>query len=68
MALRVLTLRFAPWFAMGLVLTVAGCLGDNPNAVDIKPPVVDASTPRTSEEAAQQSEPPPVEARGKKAR
>ncbi|WP_165251052.1 hypothetical protein [Paludisphaera soli] len=44
-----------------LLLTPAGCQPANPNAHDIEKPIVTDDAPQTSEEAAAQSEPPPIE-------
>jgi len=54
-----------------VVLAMAtGCEQTNPNAPNIEAPIVTADAPQSSEEAAEQSEPPPIEhkGRGRKAR
>jgi hypothetical protein len=54
---------------IGLVLTAApGCSPQNPNAVGIETPIVTSDAPRTSEEAARQSEPEPIQYKTKRPR
>ncbi len=51
-----------PLLATGAALVaLAGCQPANPNAFDIEKPVVTDDAPQTSEEAAAQAEPPPIE-------
>ncbi|WP_337175991.1 hypothetical protein [Paludisphaera sp.] len=47
---------------MGVALAVApGCTPQNPNATGIEKPIVTDDAPMTSEEAAAQSEPEPIQ-------
>lgn len=64
MSTRLRSLRLAPPVVLAAALS-GGCEGSNPNATNIENPIVDANAPKSSEEAAAQSEPPPVEAKGK---
>lgn len=57
-------LSLAPTLALGIggILAMApGCSPSNPNAVGIEAPVVTDDAPKTSEEAAQRSEPEPIQ-------
>jgi len=51
--------------AAGLIATAAGCQPSNPNAADVEPPVVTQDAPQSSEEAAAQAEPPPIQYKGR---
>lgn len=62
------TYRLAPLLILAAAAVSGGCEASNPNATDVEKPVVDANAPKSSEEAATQSEPPPAENRKKPAR
>ena len=62
MGSRTWMFRYGAMLALGAgLIGGAGCQPSNPNAPDIEKPVVTADAPQTSEEAAAQSEPPPIE-------
>jgi hypothetical protein len=56
------TTRPWPLLVLGAALVApAGCQPANPNAFNAEKPVVTDDAPQTSEEAAAQAEPPPIE-------
>jgi hypothetical protein len=59
-------MRLWSLLALGAALLApAGCQPANPNAFDAENPVVTDDAPQSSEEAAAQAEPPPIEYRRK---
>ena len=59
---------YASLLALVGLASAGGCSQDNPNAPNIDAPIVTDDAPQSSEEAAAQSEPPPIEYKGRRSR